>query len=195
MILSFCMCFYYICSGALSLLVSAIILKFIYFVYKMESNVDITYPDIPQSASELDKYKLRLIQAHVKTEEDLNKMSQNDIKKEYLKHEQAMIEKMSTNLTKMITKAYTNSVSNILPIEQPESLENKLNDDVFLKAAINEYLPPLYYRFGALLAPLTVIATTATHVNYKNIELLNLFKNERNEEKPKETEADAIRDE
>lgn len=76
-----------------------------------------------------------------------------------------MIAKMSTNSTQIITFC----INNILSIGQPESIENKRNDDVFLKVLINENFLPLYYGFGTLLTQLTVIATAVAHANYTNL--------------------------
>ena len=153
-------------------------------------SVSITYPEIPTTMSEVDNYRNRLIHAHVKTEDDINNMTPNEIKKEYLKHEQDIINKMSNHVSKVLVKTYTNSVCSVLPIDDQEGLEKDLNNDVFVKAAVSEYLPPLYYKYGALLAPLTVLSTTATHINYKQIfesgasralrEKINQYKNGRN---------------
>jgi hypothetical protein len=132
---------------------------------------DITYPDVTAAptSSELDKYRLRLIQAHVKTEDDLSKMTTHDIKKLYLKHEHKLIENMSTQISKTLVKMYSKSISNVIPIDNAEDLENSLNNDVFIKAAINEYLPTIFYSYGAYLAPLSIAITTEAHVDYQQL--------------------------
>ena len=175
----------YYLSGTLFFGVSTYLLIKIYFLfYKMtteESSVNITYPEIPTTMSEVDKYRVRLIQSHVKTEDDVNKMSPDEIKKEYLKHEKSIIDNMSDHVSKMLVQAYAKSVCSILPIDDAEGFEKDLKNDVFVKSAVSEYLPPLYYKYGPMLAPITILSTTATHINYKQIyEKINQYKNGRN---------------
>lgn len=143
----------------------------IFYCTKMTSEQpNITYPEMEEpNNTELDKYKLRLIQAHVKTADDLQNMSSKEIKKIYLKHEQSIIDKMSKQVFTLFVKGYSKTMSNVLPIDDENKLEQSLCDDVFLQAAINEYFPGLYYKYGAFLAPLSVTATTAAHVDYTKV--------------------------
>jgi hypothetical protein len=170
---------YYISGTIFFLSFSFLILEFWCFWKKAKSffrnkmtEPDITYPDVTAAAptsSELDKYRLRLIQAHVKTEDDLGKMNADDIKKLYLKHEQKLLKDMSTQISKIFVKMYSKTVANVIPIESSDQLENSLNNDVFIKAAINEYFPTIFYSYGAYLAPLSIATTTAAHVDYKKL--------------------------
>ena len=89
--------------------------------YKMDTLTLPTLDETP-SASEVDKYRLRLVQARVKTEDDLHKMSEEDIKKLYLKHEQSVIDRVSVQVTNLFVKAYTKSVSKVIPIENSAEL-------------------------------------------------------------------------
>jgi hypothetical protein len=137
-----------------------------YFAYnKMAS---ITIPEMPQSVDTMSRYRQRLIEARVKTEDDLCKMSDEDVKKLYLKHEQSIIDDMSDQVSKLFVKGWTKSVARVLPVDEAE-LESDLNRDVFVKVAVNEFFPSLYYRYGKFLAPVSVLATTASHIDYKQI--------------------------
>ena len=118
---------------------------------------------------DIERYKERLLYARVKTEDDLAKMTPQEIKKLYLKHEQSIVDGMSDQMTKLFSKTYTTTVSKVLPINDETSLEDSLNKDVFLQAAMKEFFIPLYYKYGTLLAPLTVAANTAAHVDYQRL--------------------------
>lgn len=160
----------------------------------MEDEPVITYPEMDTPTNtELDKYKTRLIQAHVKTEDDLQNMTAKEIKKIYLKHEQGIIDKMSKQVFEIFVKGYSKTVANVLPIDDEEGLTNTLNNDVFLQAAVCEYFPILYYKYGSFLAPLSITATTAAHVDYGKLkEKVFPIKNvsEQNSEESQETERD-----
>ena len=147
-----------------------------------------TYPEVvthqsPTTTSDADKYRQRLVQARVKTEEDLNKMSEDEIKKMFLKHEQSIVDGMANQGTEWFVKGYTKFVSKVLPIDGETDLEKSLNGDVFLQAAVKEFFPAIYYRFGAYFAPLSVALTTAAYVDYQRIkDKCSLTINEREEE-------------
>lgn len=146
-----------------------------------ESTLTLPNDDNQIKTSELDKYKLRLVQARVKTEEDLNNMSEDTIKNLYLKHEQGVIDNMSKLVHKWFVKAYTNIVNRIAFIKEVDELEKDLNEDVFLKAGIKEVFPTIYYQYGVYLAPLSVLATTVAHIDY------NPYINDNGEEKSSQT--------
>ena len=57
----------------------------------------------------------------------------------------------------------------MLPIDEQSSLEDFLNKDIVLKAAIKEFFVPLYCNCGWLLVSLTVAANTATHLDYQQL--------------------------
>jgi len=157
--------------------------------YKMEPSITLpnTEEEEARACSEIDKYRQSLVQARVKTEDDLKKMSEDDIKKLYLKHEQAVIDKYSDHMTKLFAKGYTKAVSNVVPIENCDELESSLSNDFFIKAAVNEFVPWLYYRYGMYIAPVSILTNTATHVDYQQIRKFSPLKNgntDRSEEEP-----------
>ena len=99
-------------------------------------------------------YQQRLLKARVRTQEDLDEMSDEDVEKLYLKNEQIVIDKMFIN-------TWTRSVARLLPIDNELRLEASLMKDIFLKEVVNEvakeYFPSFYYDYGAYLAPFTFI--------------------------------------
>ena len=122
-------------------------------------------------ASDVDQYRERLVKARVKTEEDLKKMSEEDVKKLYLKHEQTIVDGMADQVSKMFAKTWSNSISRVVPIDDEDELEKDLSEDIFLKAAIKNYFPSFYYDYGKYCAPASVLLTTGRHVNYKSIKI------------------------
>ena len=128
-------------------------------------------PNDKAPASDVDQYRERLVKARVKTEEDLKKMSDEDVKKLYLKHEQTIVDGMADQVSKMFAKTWSNSISRVVPIDDEDELEKDLSGDIFLKAAIKNYFPSFYYDYGKYCAPASVLLTTGRHVNYKSIKI------------------------
>lgn len=150
----------------------------------MDQEHSLTLPELTTAMStDVDEYRERLVIARVKTKEDLQKMTDEDVKKLYLKHEQDLIDRMADQWREVSVKVYTRLVSKVLPLEDEDKLEQSLNKDVFLTAALKEAFIPFYYRWGACIAPVSVLATTAGHVDYGRLKSKNLFrlKNDKDE--------------
>ena len=158
-------CFYNIFGGLFFMSMCYFYFK---FYFKM-NNLELPPMDKPQTApsiENIDMYKERLIKAHEITIEDANTMTVENIKKKYLEHEHKIVKATSKNVKDMLTKFYCKSVSQIVCIKDIDELENSLNQDVFVEAAVNQFIPDLYYRFGASIALITVPLTTAAHIDY-----------------------------
>lgn len=110
-------------------------------------------------------YRQRLCKDRVKTEEDLAKMSDKDVKQMYLKQEQKIIDDMGDKFSRFCVKAWSLGVSRVLPIDDQTKLENDLNNDVFVKAMVKHFFPAFYYDYGTYIAPVSVLGTTATHID------------------------------
>ena len=164
-------------------------------------NLDPLPENITQSKTEeenIETYKQRLLDSHVKTPFELDKMQPEQIVKEYLNHEKTIAEQMKTNIMQLLSKSYVKGLNNILPvisknkaqIEQEQELERKLGEDVFIKAFIDKYFPDLYFKYGALLGPFSLAAHTVSHVSInKNFNLEeNETRNSSGEEKSQEVE-------
>ena len=155
---------------------------------KMEPTISL--PEQAEETSVHDaNYQKRLVKARVKTEEDLAKMSENEVKKLYLKHEQSIIDNVAGNVSKVFAKLWTKSVSRVVSVDEVE-LEAELNKDVFVEAFLKEYFPPFYYDYGMYLAPFSVLLTTANHIDYKWVGN-SLEINDNGQEEPQEDDADA----
>lgn len=121
------------------------------------------------NSGETSKQRERLIQIHYKTEEDIKNMSDAEVKKEYLKQEHEMCEKMSKNMVALFANIYTKGISQALPMHNTEQMEKSLSEDMFIKAAVNQYFPGIYFKYGALLAPMSIATTTAAHIDFTEL--------------------------
>ena len=102
-----------------------LMLKFYLFIYKMS---DTTLIDAIMSNPE--------VEAAQKAE---------GVKKEGTSSDKTVDDKTSSLMTEAITKSmakvYTNFVKTAVPINEPETLEQEICDDPFLKSAIKDNLP------------------------------------------------------
>lgn len=144
-------------------------LRYISLLINMES---LTLPQITAddeiSHDEIETYKQRLIYELVKTEDDLDGMTDKDIKKLYLKHEQKNVDTISEQLIRQFSRIYTTLIKQALPLK--DDLESTLNKDSVLQLTIKKAFIPIYYKWGSLLAPLTVAANTASHIDYEQLQ-------------------------
>jgi hypothetical protein len=123
------------------------------------------------ATTEVDEYLTRLVEANVNTKDKLSKMSDDKIRNLYLKHNQKVVDQTSAHTLNLGIKGYIKFIKflDVIPLDDIKGLEESLNNDVFLKAFVDKYLPPIYYRWGAFLGPASVALTTATHVDYKQL--------------------------
>lgn len=62
----------------------------------------------------------------------------------YQKHDRSIIDGMDEQNDKLLVKAYIKFMSNAIPIESEGDLEESLNSDVFLQAAVTEFMFAIY---------------------------------------------------
>ena len=84
---------------------------------------------------------------------------------------------LSAQITKLLGKSIINLYSNIacsvLGVGNQQELSTDLECDPFLNTAIQRFTCNLYYRFGALLAPVSVGIITGKHYAKNSITKLN----------------------
>ena len=84
---------------------------------------------------------------------------------------------LSAQMTKLLGKSIINLYSNIacsvLDVGNQQDLSTNLECDPFLKTAMQRFTYDLYYRFGALLAPVAVGIITGEHYAKNSITKLN----------------------
>ena len=102
------------------------------------------------------------------TEKKLNKLSQEEINKLFVVYENNLSAQMTKSLGKSIINIYSTVACSLLKIENPKELSDDLESDPFLNKALQRFTCNLYYRFGSLLAPVSVGIITSRHC-VKNI--------------------------
>ena len=138
-----------------------------------EVNIDNLMPssyDDPQS--EANKQKLlecilignsKLYLGKVYTEEQLNKLSDEEVDKLFNNYEAKLSGQMVKSLGKYIINMYSVGACAALGISNQDALSEDLENDPFLNSALQRFTCELYYRFSLFLAPLSVGLITSRH--------------------------------
>ena len=105
------------------------------------------------------------------TEEQINKIDCNDVNTLLNRHESVLSAQMTKSLGKSIINLYSNIACSVLGVDNQQELSTDLESDPFLNTALQRFTCDLYYRFGALLAPVSVGIITGKH--YAKILSLN----------------------
>ena len=97
------------------------------------------------------------------TEEQINKMDCNDVNTLLNRYESLLSAQMTKSLGKSVINLYSNIVCSVLGVGNQQDLSTNLECDPFLNTAMQRFTCHLYYRFGALLAPVSVGIITGKH--------------------------------
>ena len=107
------------------------------------------------------------------TEEQVNKMDCNDVNTLLNRYESILSAQMTKSLGKSIINLYSNLASRVLSVGNQQELSTDLESDPFLNTALQRFTCDLYYRFGTMLAPLSVGIITGKHYAKNCITKLN----------------------
>ena len=107
------------------------------------------------------------------TEEQINKMDFNDVNTLLNRYESVLSAQMTKSLGKSIINLYSNLACSVLGVGNQQELSTDLECDPFLNTATERFTCDLYYRFGALLAPVSVEIITGKHYAKNSITKLN----------------------
>ena len=107
------------------------------------------------------------------TEEQINKMDCNDVNTLLNRYESVLSAQMTKSLGKSVINLYSNIACSVLGIGNQQELSTDLECDPFLNTAMQRFTCDLYYRFGALLAPVSVGIITGKHYTKNFITKLN----------------------
>ena len=107
------------------------------------------------------------------TEEQINEMDCNSINALLNRYESVLSAQMTKSLGKSIINLYSNLVCSVLGIGNQQELSADLESNPFLNTALQRFTCDLYYRFGALLAPVSVGIITGKHYTKNSITKLN----------------------
>ena len=80
---------------------------------------------------------------------------------------------MTKSLGKSIINLYSNVACSVLGIGNQQELSTDLESDPFLNTALQRFTCYLYYRFGTLLAPVSIRIITGKHYTKNSITKLN----------------------
>ena len=107
------------------------------------------------------------------TEEQINKMDCNDVNTLLNRYESVLSAQMTKSLGRSVINLYSNIACSVLGIDNQQELRTDLECDPFLNTAMQRFTCDLYYRFGALLAPVSVGIITGKHYAKNSITILN----------------------
>ena len=97
------------------------------------------------------------------TEEQINEMDCTNVNTLLNRYESVLSAQMTKSLGKSIINLYSNIACSVLGVDNQQELSTDLECDPFLNTAMQRFTCDLYYRFGALLAPVSVGIITGMH--------------------------------
>ena len=107
------------------------------------------------------------------TEEQINKMDCNDVNILLNRYESFLSSQMTKSLGKSLINLYSNLACSVVGIGNQQELSTDLECDPFLNTAMQRFTCDLYYRFGALLANVSVGVITGKHYAKNSTTKLN----------------------
>ena len=107
------------------------------------------------------------------TEQQINEMDYNSINTLLNRYESVLSSQMTKSLGKSVINIYSNLACSVLGVGNQQDLRTDLQCDPFLNTAMQRFTCDLYYRFGALLAPVSVGIITGKHYAKNSITKVN----------------------
>ena len=107
------------------------------------------------------------------TEEQINEMDCTNVNTLLNRYESVLSAQMTKSLGKSVINLYSNIACSVLGVGNQQELSTDLECDPFLNTAMQRFTCDLYYRFGALLAPVFVGIITGKHYAKNSITKLN----------------------
>ena len=107
------------------------------------------------------------------TEQQINEMDYNNINTLLNRYESVLSAQITKSLGKSVINLYSNLACSLLGVGNQQELSTDLECDPFLNTAMQRFTCDLYYRFGALLAPVSVGIITGKHYAKNSITKLN----------------------
>ena len=109
------------------------------------------------------------------TEAQINEMDCTNVNTLLNRYESVLSAQMTKSLGKSVINLYSNIACSVLGVDNQQDLSDDLECDPFLNTctAMQRFTCDLYYRFGALLAPVSVGIITGKHYAKNSITKLN----------------------
>ena len=105
----------------------------------------------------------KLYLGKVYTEEQLKKLSEEEVEKLFNNYKAKLSGQMVKSLGCSIINMYSMGACAALGITNQDALSEYLENDPFLNSALQRFTCELYYRSGCFLAPLSVGLITSRH--------------------------------
>ena len=105
----------------------------------------------------------KLYLGKVYTEDQLTKLSEEEVEKRFNNYEAKLSGQMVKLLGRSIINMHSMGASAVLGINNQEALSEDLENDPFLNSALQRFTCELYYRFGSFLAPLRIGIIMSRH--------------------------------
>ena len=107
------------------------------------------------------------------TEQQINEMDCTNVNTLLNRYESVLSAQMTKSLGKSVINLYSNIACSALGIGNQQDLSDNLECDPFLNTAMQRFTCDLYYRFGTLLAPVSVGIITGKHYAKTSVTKLN----------------------
>ena len=107
------------------------------------------------------------------TEHQINEMDCNSVNTLINRYESVLSAQMTKSFGKSVIHLYSNIACSVLGVGNQQDLSDDLECDPFLNTALQRFTCDLYYRFGSLLAPVSVGIITGKHYAKNSITKLN----------------------
>ena len=107
------------------------------------------------------------------TEVQINEMDFTNVNTLLNRYESVLSAQMTKSLGKSVINLYSNIACSVLGVDNQQDLSDDLECDPFLNTAMQRFTCDLYYRFGTLLAPVSVGIITGKHYAKNSITKLN----------------------
>ena len=107
------------------------------------------------------------------TEQQINEMDCTNVSTLLNRYESVSSAQMTKSLGKSIINLYSNVACSVLGVGNQQELSTDLESDPFLNTAVQRFTCDLYYRFGALLAPVSAGIIAGKHYAKNSVTKLN----------------------
>ena len=105
----------------------------------------------------------KLYLGKVYTEEQLKKLSKEEVEKQFNNYEAKLSGQMVKSLMKSIINMYSMGACEVLGISNQDALREDRENGPFLNSTLQRFTCKLYYRFSSFLAPLSIGIITSRH--------------------------------